>query len=56
VLRLYADSRKAADLLGWLPQVSLEQGLQKLVAWHEEQGTDWAKALAEDVPHNWEVE
>jgi UDP-glucose 4-epimerase len=56
VLRLYADSRKAADLLGWRPQVSLEQGLQKLVAWHEEQGTDWAKALAEDVPHNWEVE
>lgn len=54
VLRLYADSTKAADVLGWTPQVSLAEGLEKLLAWHEEQGTDWAAALAEDVPHNWE--
>lgn len=56
VLRLYSDSRKAAKLLGWTPQVSLREGLEKLIAWHEEQGTDWAQALAEDVPHNWEAE
>lgn len=56
VLRLYSDSSRAAELLDWRPQVSLREGLQKLLAWHEEQGTDWAKALAEDVPHNWEVE
>lgn len=54
VLRLYADSTKAADVLGWTPQVSLAEGLGKLLAWHEEQGTDWAAALAQDVPHNWE--
>lgn len=54
VLRLFADSTKAADVLGWTPQVSLAEGLEKLLAWHEEQGTDWAAALAEDVPHNWE--
>jgi UDP-glucose 4-epimerase len=54
VLRLYADSRRAAELLGWAPKVSLREGLQKLVAWHEEIGTDWAQALDEDVPHNWE--
>lgn len=56
VLRLYSDSRAARELLGWEPRVSLREGLEKLVAWHEEQGTDWAQALAEDVPHNWEVE
>ncbi len=54
VRRLYADSSKAADVLGWTPQVSLAEGLEKLLAWHDEQGTDWAAALAEDVPHNWE--
>ncbi len=55
VLRLYADSSKAADLLGWRPEISLREGLERLLAWHEEQGTDWEAALAEDVPHNWEV-
>jgi UDP-glucose 4-epimerase len=56
VLRLYSDSRRATDLLGWTPQVSLREGLEKLVAWHDEQGTDWSRALTEDVPHNWEVD
>ncbi|WP_148574245.1 GDP-mannose 4,6-dehydratase [Nocardioides caldifontis] len=55
VLRLFADSSKAADVLGWKPQVSLAEGLGRLVAWHDEQGTDWAKALSEDVTHNWET-
>ncbi len=55
VLRLYADAGKAADLLGWKPVVSLREGLERLLAWHEEQGTDWATALSEDVAHNWEV-
>jgi UDP-glucose 4-epimerase len=56
VLRLYADSTKAADLLGWKPQVSLQEGLERFLAWHDEQGTDWSKALDEDVAHNWEVD
>jgi UDP-glucose 4-epimerase len=55
VLRLYADSSRAEKILGWTPRVSLEDGLRKTLAWHEEQGTDWAQALAEDVPRNWEV-
>lgn len=55
VLRLYADSRKAADVLDWKPAVSLREGLERLLAWHDEQGTDWMKALSEDVTHNWEV-
>ena len=54
VLRLFADARKAADLLGWTPKVSLREGLQRLLAWHDEEGTDWERALSEDVAHNWE--
>lgn len=54
VLRLFAEASKAARLLQWKPQTSLEEGLLKLLAWHDEQGTDWAEALVEDVPHNWE--
>lgn len=55
VLRLYAESGRAAALLGWTPQVSLRGGLQRLLDWHDEQGTDWARSLAEDVAHNWET-
>lgn len=55
VLRLYADSRKASRLLGWTPDVTLRDGLGHLLSWHEEQGTDWAAALTEDVPHNWQA-
>lgn len=55
VLRLYADSSKAETLLGWKPQVSLKEGLEKLLAWHDDQGTDWDTVLNEDVAHNWEV-
>lgn len=56
VLRLFSDSSAARDLLGWEPRVSLREGLERLIAWHEAQHTDWAQALAEDVPHNWEAE
>lgn len=55
VLRLIADSSKAERLLGWRAQLSLEQGVERLLAWHAEQGTDWAAALHEDIPHNWEA-
>lgn len=56
VLRLFSDSSAARDRLGWEPRVSLREGLERLIAWHEAQHTDWAQALAEDVPHNWEAE
>lgn len=33
VLRLWADNRKAADLIGWRPQVSLDEGLARTIEW-----------------------
>ena len=33
VLRLLADNRKAREVLGWAPQVSLAQGLDWTIAW-----------------------
>jgi UDP-glucose 4-epimerase len=56
VLRLHAAADSARDLLGWSPRLSLEEGVDLLLAWHDAQGTDWAAALAEEVPHNWKIE
>ena len=33
VERLWADNRKARELLGWRPQVSLDEGLRRTIAW-----------------------
>jgi len=33
VNRLYADSRRAKELIGWEPQVSLDEGLQRTISW-----------------------
>jgi dTDP-glucose 4,6-dehydratase len=32
VMELLCDNRKARDLIGWQPQVSLEEGLQATIA------------------------
>ncbi len=33
VMRLLSDNRKAREALGWQPQVSLEEGLQRTLTW-----------------------
>jgi dTDP-glucose 4,6-dehydratase len=33
VERLLADSRLAAELIGWEPRVGLEEGLERTIAW-----------------------
>jgi UDP-glucose 4-epimerase len=55
VLRLCADSKRAHALLGWKPTVDLDEGCGRLLAWHRDQGTDWAAALSEQRVRNWEV-
>jgi UDP-glucose 4-epimerase len=53
VERLVADTRAAEALLDWKPTTDLEAGIRSLVAWHEQAGTDWNRALAEHVDINW---
>jgi dTDP-glucose 4,6-dehydratase len=33
VRRLLADNRRARDFLGWIPKVSLDEGLQRTIDW-----------------------
>jgi UDP-glucose 4-epimerase len=56
VRRLFSNSARAADVLGWKPEVSLREGIGQLLEWHGSQGTDWAAALREDVSYNWEAQ
>jgi len=36
-MRFYSDSSKAQRLLGWVPKVSLEEGLRKTIDWYREE-------------------
>jgi UDP-glucose 4-epimerase len=53
VLRLLGDNSRARNLLEWQPRTTLEDGLRKLLHWHDEVGTDWVKALALADERNW---
>jgi len=55
VLRLYADSSLARDLIGFTPQIDLKQGLMKLKAWYESQGRSPQELLSQELVRNWEV-
>jgi UDP-glucose 4-epimerase len=55
VLRLYADSSKAVRLLGFVPQVSMNEGLQRLKAWYETLEQAPAELLASEKVRNWEI-
>jgi len=39
-----ADVEKARSLLGWEPQVSLEEGIERMVAWYDE-NREWVKDI-----------
>src|SRR5437016_2450189 len=45
VFRHTADTTKARRLLGWTPQVSFEDGLQRTIAWYVEHRPWWEKQL-----------
>lgn len=55
VLRLYADSRKAGELLGFEAQVPLEEGLRQLKAWYESLNVPLEDLLAQEKVRNWEA-
>jgi UDP-glucose 4-epimerase len=55
VLRLYADSSKAEKLLGFEPQISMNEGLQRLKSWYESLGKKPEDLLASEKVRNWEI-
>lgn len=54
VLRLFADSTKAGTLLGFEPQVSLQDGLERLKAWYEALDQSPEDLLEAEKVRNWE--
>lgn len=51
VFRHTADVKKAADVLGWKPKVSFEEGLDRTIAWYEANRAWWQKQLwLRDIP------
>jgi UDP-glucuronate 4-epimerase len=44
VMAAWANIGKAERLLGWRPEVSLEEGVARLCAWYRE-NRDWAKTV-----------
>lgn len=55
VLRLYSDTTKARELTGFVPQVTLREGLTKLLAWYRAQGLKPEELLQNEIVKNWEV-
>ena len=54
VLRLYGDNSLLAELLGETPDVGLEEGLEKTIAYFRETVPDPAAWAKEDEPRAWE--
>jgi UDP-glucose 4-epimerase len=53
VLRLYADISKARQLLGFEPEVTLQEGLVRLRDWYLDRKQPLEALLKEEVVHNW---
>jgi len=53
VLRLYADSAKARQSLGFQPTVSLQQGLTRLKQWYDGLDTTPEDLLKDEITRNW---
>ncbi|KJJ84363.1 NAD-dependent epimerase/dehydratase [Candidatus Omnitrophus magneticus] len=54
VLRLYADTSKANKLLGFKPEISLNDGLSKLRDWYMRMGKPAQELLQNEKVKNWE--
>ena len=53
VSRLVADVARARTLLGYEPQVSLSDGLQRLLQWYRDQRRTPEELLEQEILHNW---
>jgi len=54
VLRLLADNTKAKDILGYVPKVTLREGLKILYQWYLKSDQKPEDLLKEDIIQNWE--
>lgn len=55
VLRLYADSTKAGELLGFEPQITMDEGLQRLKSWYDSLDQSPEDLLEAEKVRNWEI-
>lgn len=55
VLRLFAQTTKSKELLGFQPQVSLREGLIKLKNWYLSSGQFPETLLKNEVVRNWDI-
>ena len=51
--RVCSDGRKAKQILGYRPTVSLRDGLNKLKEWYLSNGKSPQELLAEEIVYNW---
>jgi len=56
VLRLFADSSKARQLLGYTPKLSLRDGLADLKLWYDQQGNAPDTLLKDERVRNWQAD
>jgi UDP-glucose 4-epimerase len=55
VLRLYAKTTNASNLLGFKPEVSLREGLIKLRNWYRSLGQSPECLLKNEFVRNWDI-
>jgi UDP-glucose 4-epimerase len=56
VLRLYADTTKARELMGFQAKIGLREGLSALRDWYSRIETPPEVLLQQELVHNWETE
>ncbi len=54
VMRLYADNRKAREVLGFEPKITLREGLKKLKEWYSLSKETPEQLLEQEILHNWQ--
>ena len=56
VLRLYAETAQASQLLGFKPQTTLSEGLLRLKEWYSSLGQSPESLLEQEIVHNWNLD
>ena len=55
VLRLFADTQKAEDIIGFKTTVDFEEGLRKVKKWYEEKHESYEELLKDESIINWDI-